>query len=679
MNYSSFNPWHPYSTMEEFLAARGITTANTHSTGTPVKVTEDNGVTTVVYSNGMKVTVGGGYMAIDHKGKVFNTRISETFSTKIGNLSTTLDSGKVSSSAICTVQADGRIVAQVSGNTIVNISNARSVSVIGAAGVAINGGANANLTNVSDVYIKDVTQANVFATNVAIDGRFCAGRFDIAKLEKSLTPLVQLADAVDSGAISRMPTVSTVDGNNVININNARVVVVNGGTAVAVSNAANLNVTDATAVSACGVANINAVNCKQASLRNVIQATVNGRLANTSGARTVTNFNSSTIRTGNITVTINGHTVSTSSSGSYSTTVITGGSGGYSTTIKIGGSTVISGGGQIDVSSLLSSVLGGTYISTTTTGNITSLGNDLSDLLQSLFGLGSSIIDDIIGEDDDDDEGYEDDDTDDYITGTITAYGDHDAKGPTFSPDLFKGHVYFDSRNIGWCKKLVGNVTLVNLMVDDTYGSWSSSYETEDLKRDVTKACNVIQTHAREYGVTLKLTPVFKHLKIDCKAGTTNHWNFREHLAAAMGYQNMQEVYNKLVREYGGDEVAIIVTPHHSARSFAFAAENDSYNMTEYALVYTEGWSSDRAGTYIHELLHLFGAEDFYFPEDTVKAAQRYFPDTIMSHSSCTAYFDPVTRYLIGWTNRLTQKAKNFLDDTKHLTRFMIIEARRHA
>ena len=68
-----------------------------------------------------------------------------------------------------------------------------------------------------------------------------------------------------------------------------------------------------------------------------------------------------------------------------------------------------------------------------------------------------------------------------------------------------------------------------------------------------------------------------------------------------------------------------------------------------------------------HELLHQFGAVDFYFPERVRQTAERYLPDNVM-RSRCYVV-DDLTAFLVGWRETLSAYVLCFLQDTMWITR----------
>ena len=62
---------------------------------------------------------------------------------------------------------------------------------------------------------------------------------------------------------------------------------------------------------------------------------------------------------------------------------------------------------------------------------------------------------------------------------------------------------------------------------------------------------------------------------------------------------------------------------------------------------------TEMPASFVHELLHLFGAEDLYQPEARRELAKELYPDEVMlqSHRALDEIqIGPHTEYLIGWS-----------------------------
>lgn len=116
------------------------------------------------------------------------------------------------------------------------------------------------------------------------------------------------------------------------------------------------------------------------------------------------------------------------------------------------------------------------------------------------------------------------------------------------------------------------------------------------------------------------------------------------------------------------------------ARDFRGSAKQSQLELSarrtgEWATIGVHDILGNRDGekrTFIHELLHLFGAEDFYYPPVVEKAADKWLPDSIMNEGHT---IDALTRVLVGWDTWLSGNAEGFLNDTKGVTEKELDEA----
>ena len=85
----------------------------------------------------------------------------------------------------------------------------------------------------------------------------------------------------------------------------------------------------------------------------------------------------------------------------------------------------------------------------------------------------------------------------------------------------------------------------------------------------------------------------------------------------------------------------------------------------EYCLIFTgfTDTSYDSASdTVAHETLHLFGAEDYYYPDSRKALAKQVYPtDIMLCAMSDLAYFtlDSYTAYCVGWTDTAPEVCSN--------------------
>jgi hypothetical protein len=123
----------------------------------------------------------------------------------------------------------------------------------------------------------------------------------------------------------------------------------------------------------------------------------------------------------------------------------------------------------------------------------------------------------------------------------------------------------------------------------------------------------------------------------------------------------------RLRDQYNVENVALIFFLNNYHVNETSVAIHTSYEEVEYAVV-----SYKRTGVIAHEFLHLFGAWDLYHDplkskkqNKKLKRFRNKYPNTIMSEATSAGLYSlkisPITKYLIGWENKLNE------EDTKLL------------
>ena len=229
----------------------------------------------------------------------------------------------------------------------------------------------------------------------------------------------------------------------------------------------------------------------------------------------------------------------------------------------------------------------------------------------------------------------------------------------------FAGHVFFSGRQEGWNKTLTGNVILYTIAVSSPMGQWYREEYQNVMCLIEDRISPRLEREARRNGSFLSIKTVMEHVSVNTMVSGNNLRAIMEAIPRALGYSNIIELHDSTVRRYNCDEVAIIVLPAHYDRSFSILNNTETPEaVPEFATVFTD---PRFPGAYIHELLHLYGALDFYLPVFS-EAADRYLPGSIMYVGNWSDAIDDLTCYLIGWTKRLSPNAVAFLSATRYVT-----------
>lgn len=222
-------------------------------------------------------------------------------------------------------------------------------------------------------------------------------------------------------------------------------------------------------------------------------------------------------------------------------------------------------------------------------------------------------------------------------------------------------HIFYDRRGKGKNVSLNGDVDVICVYVSDGESSWTDE-EILNTFYDQQTALEGLEAEAERYGNVLDISlSYYEYQTSDILTRSTyNIWS--DKVIKGLGFAGRDYVNEQLCEMLGCDEAVVVFCFDKEERSFAVSA---NYNAgTEYAVVY----GSTAAEALAHEICHIFGAYDYYFPSVIDDAADKYFPDSVMLGGENDAV-DSLTAYLIGWTDTVADDAIAFLQATSHLTK----------
>lgn len=226
-------------------------------------------------------------------------------------------------------------------------------------------------------------------------------------------------------------------------------------------------------------------------------------------------------------------------------------------------------------------------------------------------------------------------------------------------PDVVQSNVYLSMINKGRCEQLLGDVVITVIMLSDDVSTWNNTAQSE-LSAELSKQEKAMEKTAAEYGKRLDITFSYLSAKVsgDAAAGEYSK-SWVESALANAGLGSIKEAQKTLDAKNGADSNPIVFALNKAGR--AYAQQQSSQNSTEYAVVFSTDLTS-----FTHELFHIYGAEDFYYPALVKELADNYLADSVMNSGEKT---DPLTAFIIGWDDEMDAEALEFLEQTNHLTK----------
>ncbi len=230
----------------------------------------------------------------------------------------------------------------------------------------------------------------------------------------------------------------------------------------------------------------------------------------------------------------------------------------------------------------------------------------------------------------------------------------------------------------GNCETLSGNFTVALFFVGDDESDWSEDEVEEYTEATVLPALEFVKKQADSWGVEvdfsvwrfascfdpeldLQYDGVVYHS--DSEGGSSE--DVMERMSESFGYEYELGLYRALEasRQDFGVIPFFILDKTGRSCAFTYASVSGVYG-SEYALLFSERTDGrdPTPATFAHELLHLFGAEDMYIPNERAALARRLYSEDIMYMKTTDIKRMNVgefTAYALGWTDKAPQVCQN--------------------
>ena len=228
--------------------------------------------------------------------------------------------------------------------------------------------------------------------------------------------------------------------------------------------------------------------------------------------------------------------------------------------------------------------------------------------------------------------------------------------------------------DVGTAKQMEGDVYTLLLFLDDYESSWTAQEVESFIWNKYYPAEIWLCQQAAGWGATLNLscgyyaTDSVNTLRyngyVGDFSGSVNN-DIMEQVAASLGFVDKETMHWQMQEWVGTDNITYVVVVDKPGRSYAMMDwYNDGYEYMEYAMLFAQPLYVGNLvydcppSTVAHEMLHTFGAEDFYAEGDArngrAALAEYYYPYGIMYQTYYDInynYVDQFTAYAVGWTD----------------------------
>ncbi len=219
-----------------------------------------------------------------------------------------------------------------------------------------------------------------------------------------------------------------------------------------------------------------------------------------------------------------------------------------------------------------------------------------------------------------------------------------------------RNHKFLASRNKGPCRRLRGKVLLEVVYVEDVNSTWTQT-EKDNFYAVFRKAMENLLIQAMEERVDLAISAITGNYEYKGDVSAANVFSdvtsqiYMDYLRT-QGFYTVESFVRSRKTAYQFDEIAVMLVFDEQFRAHALSSETMEFCVL--------GKKNDTHAIG-HELLHLFGAADLYYPYHIYGLTMEYFPKSIM----CTyegMEIDPLTQFLVGWREDLEPKTMEFMN-----------------
>lgn len=230
--------------------------------------------------------------------------------------------------------------------------------------------------------------------------------------------------------------------------------------------------------------------------------------------------------------------------------------------------------------------------------------------------------------------------------------------------------------NIGHNKQLRGTPIIYAIFMDDEESSWDVVLIEKFLNDEIDPAITYLETEAKKWGIGLDLSIksfatvlnqgyTFKYEGVvnrDLRQSPSTK-DVLEKVAIDFGYSSEETLHEAISLLNGGKEIIFLCIFNKDGTCYTRnQATNGSTTLIEETILFRRPLNcpefflkkGQRVSVVAHEILHLFGAEDFYLTTSRENLAEQYYPNDIMlwqySDVNENTLGDCVA-YSIGWTN----------------------------
>ena len=216
---------------------------------------------------------------------------------------------------------------------------------------------------------------------------------------------------------------------------------------------------------------------------------------------------------------------------------------------------------------------------------------------------------------------------------------------------------------------------LIGFLVNDGESEWTD--EAQAACAQMLKSASARLMAESRLGVEkLQIAYAFCQVSVPYVVTRQNGETCRQDVLKQFGeYASVQAYQEHYERKFARDEAVISLIFNKPFRSYAYNVSTPNSDGDEISMVsFNANDLSASENSFVHELLHQFGAIDYYYPEIMEFKAKKRFPNSVMLSGETV---DDFTRFIIGWDETPSAEARAFWEDIKGISETLVEYARK--
>ena len=213
---------------------------------------------------------------------------------------------------------------------------------------------------------------------------------------------------------------------------------------------------------------------------------------------------------------------------------------------------------------------------------------------------------------------------------------------------------------------------MILIFLDDNESSWDDTAYSSQWTDVIEPGLDYLEDRAADWGVPLDFDVGVYRTENDRTVrynGTVadideskHSADILEQAAKSIGFSSASHMKTHLQGYSGQQEIICMIFMNKDGRSYSINDErDDGYDIMEYCVVFTHGSNysyKTPPATIAHELLHNYGAMDYYDPygeyPNRKQLAEQYFYTDIMLRTYYDISYNTIgsyTAYSVGWSD----------------------------